>query len=104
MMRVQFNPYPTLNAQHSTLNPLNSAAILLANRMQAAFGLFHAAPAASPLVGFVRRDGARARPAADARKALVVQRVIRDRFVGDSLPNVLLRPIRKRADLHQTEL
>src|SRR5262245_25277680 len=78
----------TLIHQHSTLS--NSAAILFADRVQAALGLFHAAPAAGPFVAFARGHRARAWPAADARVALVVQWIVRNVFARDPLPNVLL--------------
>ena len=47
--------------------------------------------------------GPRAGPATDARETLVVQRIVGHALVGDPLPNVFLRPIRQRADLHQAE-
>ena len=50
------------------LHPLlNSAAVLFADRVQAALGLLHAAPAAGPFVRLAGADGPRAGPAADAR-------------------------------------
>src|SRR5690242_11443515 len=83
---------------------LNAAAILLFERMQPALGLRGAAPAAGALVGFAFGDGAGAGPAADAGEALVVERVVRDVLVENPLPDVFLRPIRQRADLHEVEL
>ena len=49
-------------------------------------------PAAGAVV-LAGGDGARARPAADARVALVVQRVVRHVVLHDERPHVLLRPV-----------
>src|SRR5689334_21226508 len=56
--------------------PLNSAAVLLADRMQAAHGLLHTTPTAGPFVGFAGRNGPGAGPAPDARLSLVMQRIV----------------------------
>src|SRR6476620_8913232 len=77
--------------------------LLLIARVQAALDLACAAPAAGALV-LAEHHGPRAGPAADARVALIVQRVVRNVFVGDQLPDILLRPVRQRADLHEAEL
>ena len=71
---------------HSTLPvpcsaQLNAAAVLFCNRMQAALGFSHAAPAAGTFVGFFGADSSRAGPATDARIALIVQRIIGNAFV-----------------------
>src|SRR5262249_44718344 len=59
-------------------------------------------PAAGPLVA-IFFDRGRARPAADARVALVVKRIVRHFVIENELPNVLLGPAQKRVDLHQVE-
>src|SRR3990172_3858490 len=46
-----------------------------------------------------RLDRARARPATDTWITLVVERVVRNAFVGDALPNVFLGPIGQRAEI-----
>src|SRR5690349_15371818 len=83
---------------------LNAAAILLFERVQPALSLRRATPATGALVGFAFRDGAGAGPATDAGEALVVERIVRDVLVENPLPDVFLRPVRQRADLHQVEL
>ena len=72
-------------------------------RVQAAFRLGLARPATRPFV-FSRRHGPRARPAADRRITLIVQRVIRHVVGHDKRPDVALRPAQERVDLHQVEL
>src|SRR5262249_34584441 len=70
--------------------------------VQAALGLGKPAPAASALV-FTQQHGPRAGPAADARVALVVQRIVGNVVLADEAPDLLLRPVGQRADLHQAE-
>src|SRR5262245_43452258 len=56
---------------------LDAASVPHLDDVQAAFLPGRAGPAAGPLVGPLA-DGRRARPAADARIALIVQRIVRD--------------------------
>src|SRR5262245_26420200 len=61
----------------------------VAVRVEAAFGLREAGPAAGAVI-LVGVDGARAGPAADARVALIVERIIRDPVLHDEGPDVAL--------------
>src|SRR5262245_25137309 len=56
-------------------------------------------PAAGP-TGLAGPDRARARRAADRRVALLVERVRRHLALADVLPDLLLRPLRERVELH----
>src|SRR5262249_53728422 len=75
----------------------------LVARVQAALLLRRAAPAPGALI-LAKHHRSRARPATDARKALIVQRVVRNVMVRNQFPDVFLGPIGQRADLHQSEL
>src|SRR5262249_7615584 len=62
-----------------------------------------ARPAPGALVlAFADRPGAR--PAANARIALVVQRIVRNVVLQDKVPNRLARPAQERVDLDQAKL
>src|SRR4051812_29453815 len=67
-------------------------------RVQAALGLGLAGPAAGALV-LAGGDGASARPAADRRIALVVQRVVGDLVRHDERPDVARVPAQEWVDL-----
>src|SRR4029078_174800 len=70
--------------------------------MQPAFGLGEAAPAAGTLV-FAQKHSSRAGPAADARIALIMERVIGGVVLGDETPALLLGPVGQRADFDEAE-
>lgn len=72
--------------------------------MQAAFGFAGAAPAAGTFVGFTFGNSPGAGPATDAGVTLVVQRIVRHVLCENAIPNVFLRKVRQRADLHEIEL
>src|SRR5687768_12394268 len=72
-------------------------------RMQPALGLGKSAPAARAFV-LAQHDRPRARPAADARIALIVERVVGNVVLRNQTPHFLLRPIRERADFYQLKL
>ena len=61
---------------------LNAAAVLMLDDVEAAFLFVRSGPAAGALV-FAFGDGPGARPAADARIALIVERVVRNSMLGD---------------------
>src|SRR5688572_20991115 len=82
---------------------LNAAPIPDLDDVQPAFLLRRPRPPAGAFVGPLA-DGGRAGPAADARIALVVQRVVGDAVVEDETPHVALRPRQQRVDLHQGKL
>src|SRR6266480_7938784 len=67
--------------------------------VQAALGLAAAAPPPRPL-GLAGGGGAGARPAADARVALVEQRVIGHAVFPDVAPHVRSTPVHQRKHLH----
>src|SRR5438552_17639349 len=67
--------------------------------VQAALGLAGAAPRPRAL-GLAGRRGAGARPASDARVALVEQRVVGHAIFPDVAPNVRPTPVRQRKHLH----
>src|SRR5437660_1783483 len=69
----------------------DAAASLVLDDVQAALFLRQARPAAGPLV-FALGDRPGAGPAADARVALVVQRVIGHVMLQDEVPHVALGP------------
>src|SRR5690606_15004839 len=71
--------------------------------MESALRFGRAAPPHRPFI-FAEEYGPRARPATNARIALVVQRIIRNVVLDNELPNFLLCPIRQRADLYQLKL
>src|SRR5262249_2823329 len=71
-------------------------------RMQAALRLRKPAPAAGPLV-FTQQHGPRTWPAAYARIALIMQRVIGNVVLRNEGPHFLLRPIGQRADFDEAE-
>src|SRR2546425_13317213 len=73
----------------------DSPLMLPGNRVQAALGLAAAAPPPRPL-GLAGGGGAGARPAADARVALVEQRVIGHAVFPDVAPYVRSTPVRQR--------
>src|SRR6266513_6108638 len=66
-------------------------------RVQPAFGLAAAAPSPRPL-GLAGRGGPGARPAADARVALVEQRVVGNAVFADVAPHVGPAPPSERED------
>src|SRR6187401_1315419 len=70
--------------------------------VEPAFRFGEAAPAAGPLV-LADHHRPRARTAADAGEALVVQRVVGNVVLCDQPPHFLLGPVGQRADLHQAE-
>src|SRR4051794_38220916 len=72
---------------------------LVLDHMEAALLLHRPRPAAGALV-LTRRHGPRARPAADARVVLVVQRVVRHVMPHDEVPPLLARPGQQRVQLH----
>src|SRR5262249_25011506 len=81
----------------------DSAAALVLDHVQAALLLHRPCPAAGALVLAVA-DGPRAGPAADARVAPVVQRVVGHLVLDDERPHLAPRPGKQRVDLHQAEL
>src|SRR5437870_2679931 len=72
---------------------------LSGERVEPAFGLAAAAPPPGAL-RLARRGGSGARPAADARVALVEQRVVWHRVLPDVAPHVGPAPVRQRKDFH----
>src|SRR6266576_4647865 len=72
---------------------------LYGESVQPALGLAAAAPPPRPL-GLAGGGGAGARPAADARVALVEQRVIRHAVFPDVAPHVRSTPVRQRKHFH----
>src|SRR4051794_1542749 len=57
-------------------------------------------PPTAGAVGLAGVDRPGARLAADRRVALVVERVVRDALAADVVPDLLLRPLRERVQLH----
>src|SRR5262245_61855523 len=84
-------------------NGLNAAAFLMFNDVQAAFLFDRAGPAAGALV-FAIRDWPGAGPAADARVALVVERIVGHVILVDETPHIFLGPGEERVDFDQVEL
>src|SRR5687767_4224145 len=83
-------------AQLRTLHSTSAA-------VQPAFRLGKSAPPPSSLV-FAEQHRPRARPAANARVTLIVQRVIGNLVLGNKAPDLLLGPVCQRAHLNQAEL
>src|SRR5438128_11251202 len=81
------------------VNAHDSPLTLQGKRVQAALGLAAAAPPPRPL-GLAGGGGAGAWPAADARVALVEQRVIRHAVFPDVAPYVRPTPARQRKHFH----
>src|SRR5687767_13089542 len=81
----------------------DTAAALMLDHVQPAFFFHRSRPAPGTLV-FTGGDGAGARPATNARVALIVERVVRNVVVENELPDVVLGPLQQRVDLHQLEL
>src|SRR6266542_2057767 len=81
----------------------NAAAFLVFDDVQAALLLDGAGPAAGALVA-AGAHRLRAGPAANARVALVVQRVVRHVVLHYERPDLFLGPAQQRVDLHQVEL
>src|ERR1051325_2551565 len=71
---------------------------LLGKRVQPAFRLPPAPPPGA--LGLARRGGSGARPAPDARVALVEQGVVWHRVLADVAPHVVPAPVRQRKDFH----
>src|SRR4051794_10369005 len=80
----------------------DAAAAVMLDDMEAALFLAGAPPAAGPLV-LPRADGGGAWPAADARIAAIVQRIVRDLVTQDEVPHVLLGPRQERIDFDEAE-
>jgi len=96
-------PGATSNETSSTARTLPNhlltpARVIPLGDMDAALHFVEARPAAGARV-FARRDSARAVRAADARVAVVVQRVHRHVIFPHVRPHVVFRPIRERRDL-----
>src|SRR6516162_10839374 len=73
------------------------------DHVQAAFLFDGAGPAPGAVVLAVGHRP-RARPAADARVTLVVQRIVRHIILVDEGPDILLGPGEQRVDFDQAEL
>src|SRR5579871_1627244 len=71
--------------------------------VKAALQLCEGGPASGALAFVVANDSG-AGPAADARIALIVQRVVRDFVDGDIGPDIALGPVGERIDFDQVEL
>src|SRR5688572_23330526 len=71
-------------------------------QVQAALGLFFAAPPPRPGV-LAGRNRARARRAADARVVLIVERVVRHLMLSHVRLDLLKGPARERVDLDEAE-
>ncbi len=82
---------------------LDTAAVGFLDCVQAALGFGRAAPASGAFVGFAQTDSSRAGPAADARIALVVERVVGNILGEDPFPDVAFGGVRQRTDLHEVE-
>src|SRR6266566_5479833 len=78
---------------------MDTSSCLHRERVQAAFRLSHAAPAACPL-RLAGPRGAGAGPAADAGESLVEERMVGDLVLADVAPDVVARPPRERKHLH----
>src|SRR5262245_17262177 len=76
---------------------------LVFDHVQAALLLLRPGPAAGAVVAALLHGGG-ARPATDARVALVVKRVVRHVVVNDELPDVVLGPPQERVHFHEVEL
>src|SRR6266852_4589038 len=81
------------------VSALTLALLLDGEGVQPALGLASAAPPPCAL-GFTGRRGSGARPAADARVALVEQRVIRHPVFPDVAPHLRPTPMREGKHLH----
>src|SRR6266704_4982117 len=78
---------------------MDTSSCLHRERVQAAFGLAHAAPAAGPL-RLAGPRGAGAGPAPDAGESLVEERMVGDLVLADVAPHIVARPPRERKHLH----
>src|SRR5581483_9805588 len=96
---------PSLSARNlpRTTHHSDAAAALVLDHVQTSFFFGRACPAAGAIV-FAFADGAGAQPAADARVALVVERIVGNVVIGDELPHVLLGPVQERVYLDEAEL
>src|SRR5690242_5347218 len=75
-----------------TVKSSDAAAVFFFRRVQSAFGLGFACPAASSFV-FAIHHSARAGPATNARITLIVQRIVRNILLDDHAPDLFLGPI-----------
>src|SRR5262249_39478989 len=76
---------------------LDAAAAFVLQGVQSTFFLGGSCPAARSLI-LTGGHGPRARPAADARIALVVKRVVRHIVFGNKSPHILVGPAQERID------